>query len=375
MHSPDNYRMKILQLVTCLQFRGAEVSAANLSEGLVRAGVQVVFVGLYAAHKNPLQVKGAKNIDLQGAPGAFSISLLFRLIKLIRQEQPHVLQANGSDTLKYLIAARFFTQKILIVYRNISLISTWMGNQTLKLRLYRWLFQQVSRVVSVGHESREDFIRTMLVQSDRVQVIRRGIPMPSVLTSRGATRQTLGIDANAFVLIHVGNFSPEKNQAFLVEVVSNLIEQLPSVVLLFVGEGSTQAHVKGFVKDRKLEQHIRFLGLRHDIGDLFQASDLNVLCSTVEGVPGVVLEAGMMGLPTVAVAVGGTVEVVLPDQTGVLIHTHAAKQFAEAILTLASRDDQRKQLGLRAREFAMQEFSLEKSVQEFIKLYQGMNHS
>ena len=116
--------MKILQMVTKRQYRGAEVFAANLSVELLNFGHQIIFAGLYRNTSSILEVKGAKNIDLvESKTGLLSVHLVRAIVKLINTEQPDVVQCNGSDTLKYVVTASYFTKKTPITYRNISTIS------------------------------------------------------------------------------------------------------------------------------------------------------------------------------------------------------------------------------------------------------------
>src|SRR5687768_16412860 len=101
--------MKILQIVTKRQFRGAEVFAAKLSEELLKKGIEILFVGLYSPPQKCISVPGAVNLDLNGKNQFLSISLVRNLAKLIMAEEPDIIQANGSDTLKYAVAARYFS--------------------------------------------------------------------------------------------------------------------------------------------------------------------------------------------------------------------------------------------------------------------------
>src|SRR5688500_14483917 len=139
--------MRILQLVTRRQYRGAEVFAATLSTELVTQGHQVIFAGLYSAQDQRLNVAGAINVDLGGYKRSLSsVGILFRLIILIKREKPHIIQANGSDTLKFAVASRLATKRIPIVYRNISIISSWVGSSKIKKHFYRILFKQTDHI-------------------------------------------------------------------------------------------------------------------------------------------------------------------------------------------------------------------------------------
>src|SRR4051794_32914806 len=111
--------MKILQLVTERQYRGAQVFAGELSSMLAQHGHKVLFVGLYAVKENILVAKGVENIDLNGKKMSLDIGVFLKLMKLIKKTKPDIIQANGSDTMKYVSLVKFFYPKLNVVYRNI----------------------------------------------------------------------------------------------------------------------------------------------------------------------------------------------------------------------------------------------------------------
>ena len=98
------------------------------------------------------------------------------------------------------------------------------------------------------------------------------------------------------VLLHVGNFTPPKNQMFLLEVFADYVKRNPNAVLLLAGKGEREAH-----EERALQlgvaEKVRFLGGRDDIEKLLQVGDVFVFPSLFEGFPGAVLEAQAAGLP------------------------------------------------------------------------------
>lgn len=117
----------ILQLVTKRQYRGAEVFAAELSGLLADAG-HTVYSQDYKAPANTLTARSVVNIDLDGSKSPFSVGLLFKLIKPIKKIKPDIIQANGSDTLKYAVFAKLVNPRLNIVYRNISMVSSLTRN-------------------------------------------------------------------------------------------------------------------------------------------------------------------------------------------------------------------------------------------------------
>src|SRR5690606_7215232 len=146
-----------------------------------------------------------------------------RLVKTLLETRPDVIQCNGSDTLKYMVAASFFIPDIPIVYRNISMISEWVSGNIHK-RLYKNLFKRISHVTSVGEEAIDDFVRTFGYPDNQTSVIRRGIPIKELDREyhRKKVRSELGLKEGDKIAIHIGNFSPEKNHEFLVKLFEDI---------------------------------------------------------------------------------------------------------------------------------------------------------
>ncbi len=156
---------------------------------------------------------------------------------------------------------------------------------------------------------------------------------------------------------------------FLIESFEILLKQILNARLIFIGEGIRLNEIMAQVKSKQLEKHIFFAGHRDHVQELLAGGDLFILGSTIEGVPGVVLEAGMQSLPAVAVKAGGVGEVVQNEHTGILIEKHVPLEFSNALLDLLNNDLKRKSLGKNARDFVMSKYSLRQCVLEFEQLY------
>ena len=367
----SNIKLKILHLVTEREHRGGQVFAAELSALQVKQGHQVLFVGLYKKPDNLLIATGAQNIDLSGKKIPFDFILLFRLIKLIKNTQPDIIQANGSDTLKYAVAAKIFCPRINIVYRNISMISSWSKQGSLKRRLNKLLFKQADRVTSVGQKSLDDLRKIYDFPFVKSRVIHRGIPQFSY--DRVVSRQKIVAEfcfpETDNILLHIGRFSPEKNHIFLVECFQQILKRMNNVRLLFIGEGKKLDEIKQMVIQKKLENHIFFAGHCSHVQELLAGSDLFLMGSTIEGVPGVILEAGMQSVPTVAVSTGGVGEVVINGKTGILLDNYVPEDFSNGVISLLQDDTLRQSLGTNAKEFVIENYSLQNCVKGFDDLY------
>ena len=366
--------MKILQLVTKRQYRGAEVFAADLSAELINLGHEIVFAGLYKNDKDILEVDNAVNLDISTASSNFlSISLVQKLVKVILEEKPDIVQCNGSDTLKYMIAASFFTSRVPIVYRNISMISEWV-NTTPKKIFYKSLFRKVAHVSSVGKEALEDFVCTFNYPRARTSVIRRGIPIKELPGSKfnATLKDKLQLVQEDKLVVHIGNFSPEKNHEFLLDIFSEIKNENSHVKLICIGDGLLFENIKSLIKRRNLEDTIFLLGFRKDVPELLAACDCFVLSSKIEGVPGVILEAATQKKPSVATDVGGVSEVLIDGRTGYLINDFDRNSFKNKLMYLLFDEQANKKFGESAYQLVLEEFNPNKNAKIFEDLYQKL---
>ena len=118
-------------------------------------------------------------------------------------------------------------------------------------------------------------------------------------SKRAQMRQELGIDSK-FVIGHVGRFTYQKNQEFLLDVFEKLLKTNSSAHLLLVGAGEDFEKIKKIVKGKGLEQSVTLTGSVTNVQDYLQAMDVFVLPSRFEGLGIVAIEAQCAGLPVIA---------------------------------------------------------------------------
>ena len=361
--------MRILQLVTKRQYRGAEVFAALLSTGLAGRGHTVHFVGLYGTPATELRAEGCHNTDLGGDAGArFSVQVLRSLVNYYDDFRPDVIQANGSDNLKYGVALKLLRPSAKLVYRNISIISQWIRNGV-QLRLQRWMFGRVDYVTSVSDESRRDFVRTLHYPEGQIATVRRGIDTQADLDT-AVEREKLGVDYPVVAL--VGKLSREKNHSFLLDCCARLREELPDLRCWFIGDGPQRQELEAEVRERGMEDRVHFWGVQADVAPFLAAADVLAIVSTVEGIPGVILEGAIQGTPTVAVDVGGVSEILEDGKTGLLVPDHDVDRYSAALSRMLNDDGLRERLGAQARQSVRRDYSIDRAVTTFEQIYQRL---
>lgn len=161
--------------------------------------------------------------------------------------------------------------------------------------LYRYATKYCGCSVRAG----EWMFPEKIVHSDRFEVIFNAVDREKYgydETVRRKARKELGLDGH-FVVGHAGNFCYQKNHFFLLDIFEEIHKKRTDAVLLLAGDGVRFEAVKEKVREKGLEDSVRMLGRRPDVGRLYQAMDVFVLPSNFEGLPIAGIEAQSAGLP------------------------------------------------------------------------------
>lgn len=161
----------------------------------------------------------------------------------------------------------------------------------------------------------------------------------------------------------------QKDPLLMVEVAAALAEGGVDFRIHVVGEGALEEDVRRAVQARFLDTQVVLHGPSRDMPPWYRACDVLLMTSTFEGVPYAVYEAMAMGLPVVAPALPGNVEL-LPENEPALIQDRGdARAYAEALRTLALDPEKRRAIGGRLRRRAIEQFSLSKMGSDHAALY------
>jgi glycosyltransferase involved in cell wall biosynthesis len=159
-----------------------------------------------------------------------------------------------------------------------------------------------------------------------------------------------------------------KNQSGFLRIASQIHPRMPNVEFVLAGDGPLRQELENEAAALGLGSSAIFLGDRRDMPAVLASIDIAVLTSDSESLSNVILEAMAAGLPVVAYDVGGNSEL-LREQRGVLVPAGNETAFADAIENLLADSTHREQLGQFARQFAQENFSLDRVQQRYGELY------
>ncbi|MGQ4648725.1 glycosyltransferase [Lyngbya aestuarii] len=224
--------------------------------------------------------------------------------------------------------------------------------------LRSWWTRQADQVI-VPSQYLAQWVQGWGVPQEKLVVIYNALELPKSILPAQVPLKT------RVKLVSVGRLVPWKHVDRLLAVLS----RWDDVGLVVVGDGSERSHLEGITQELNLAERVYFAGQlsQEETLALMAACDIFVLNSSYEGLPHVVLEAISLGLPVVATAVGGTPEVVLDGENGLLIAPLDDQALYEALLKLLTSASERQRLTEGAR-YSCEQFSFGQMLAESAKL-------
>jgi glycosyltransferase involved in cell wall biosynthesis len=283
----------------------------------------------------------------------FEPRLAYRLRKMFARLGPDVVVAHGGDAMKYVLPATIGTGCPLVY----CVIGTFAGPASAPRDwLWRRIMARANLVVAVGDEVLDECTGRFRVAAQRAVMIPYGRD-PSQYRPRSGP--PLSPEPT---LIFVGAFTTQKQPDRFVEVVRHLGAEGRTINALMVGDGPLAAALA----PQAAAQGIELLGERLDVPELLRRSDVFVFPSRPagEGMPGVLIEAGMSGLPTVATSTPGAASVICDGQTGMIVDD-SVTAMAAAVGQLLDDPDRRTAMGAAARRRCESTFTLDLMAQRW----------
>jgi glycosyltransferase involved in cell wall biosynthesis len=278
-----------------------------------------------------------------------SARTLRRLRHLARRAD--VVVAHGSTTLSACAVALVGARKPFI-YVNIGDPRYWARSGIPRVRV-RLLMSRAAAVAAISPQSAHIIETEFGVPACRIAIVPNGRDsdrfFPPSASMRAQARHALQLSSDRPVLLALGSLSHEKR----IDLAIRAAGELENVQLLIAGDGPLRNALEALALEKM--GSVVFAGALGDPRQAIYAADAVMMTSDSEGVPGVLIEAGMCGVPAVARDVGFVRDVIVDGITGVVVPGSDVSRLTEGIsLVLAHRES----MGELAREHCLRTFDL-----------------
>jgi glycosyltransferase involved in cell wall biosynthesis len=375
----DDRSIRVLLMITRLELGGAQRVVLHTAEYLDRGEFSV---GLVWGPGDRLddEAKQIPDLDL------FPVSSLVRPIApiadfragralraAVREFKPHVVHTHSS---KAGILGRFAAR----VERTPAVVHTvhGFGFTPMQPPPMRFALRQAERMlgrwtdhfITVSKSDRQRGSALGIFRPEQATVIRAGIDLARfrAVSQSDAVRERLGVPLDAPIVVQIGNFKPQKAPLDFVRMAASVWQRFPEVHFVMVGDGELREAAERLAVDLGIAGNTVFCGWWDDVPGLLAATRVSVLTSRHEGLPCSVVESLAAGVPVVATAVDGTVEVIRPGENGLLAPAGDVRALAEGVCRILSDPELRASMAAAAPE-NLGEFDRDHMVRKQEELY------
>ncbi len=343
----------------------------------VEQGYEVIGVSAPGPFVPAIEARGVRHVPLANATRAMAphkdLLAVGELTRLFRSLRPDIVHThNPKPGLYGRVAAR--AARVPVVVNTVHGLYASPDDRLAK----RALVYTLERLASTCSDAElvqnpEDLVtlrRTVREPASKLTLLGNGIDLgrfgerDDAAAVRAAVRAELGVDDTTVVVGAVGRLVLEKGYRELFEAWARVREQHPEALLVVVGPSDDDKSdaLPDDVVRRAVDAGVRFLGMRHDVDELYRGMDLYVLASHREGFPRSAMEAAATGLPIVATDIRGCRQVVDDGVTGLLVPVRSPAPLADALIELIGDAARRRAMSTAATRRAVEEFDQRRQV-------------
>lgn len=301
-------KTKVIEFITTLSTGGAEQLVKEYSTLLDKKNFDVMVLVIWrkenSQNEKALLSAGVKIVYISDylPKGNDRITRVFRKIKrkqfvynFLKQERPDIIHAHLAVT-EYLASLPLKKWNVKVLYTCHNVLSDTFDTKATINYAKKLIKNADMKMIALHTDMAEEINELLSIQN--CMVLNNGIDFNEFSANKNVrerTRKMLEIDDDTFVIGHVGRFTKQKNQMFLVKLFEKILDKKKAHLLL-IGAGKDVDFVKAYIAEHGFEEHVTILSNRSDIAELMNAMDVFVFPSVFEGFGIVLVEAQAVGL-------------------------------------------------------------------------------
>lgn len=363
-------RIKILQLTTDSKIAGTEKLLLSLADKYDKGKFEMVFCtfareGCFHEEMKRMHHQALSLTD-QNLSGYLFI--LSKLISLLRKNKFDIIHTHlFHASLLGQIVARIPPGSRTILTRHYSDFM-WVYGGVVKRNLDRLSAILADRIIAVSNAVRDTLINTEHIDPNKIVRVYNGIDLESI----GKVKKDNFFCNKHIRLGCIGTLHPCKGHKFLLEAVAQLRDEFKNIELIIVGDGILRNYLERICAQLGIGDIVSFLGFQSNVFDSLGNMDIVIQPSVKEGFGITLLEAMAMERPVVASSVDGIPEIVVNNETGILVPPQDSDAIAKAIRYLIKNPNIAVAMGKRGRKRVEDHFTIDKMISEYSSLYEAM---
>ena len=355
--------MKLLCITDC-----CDRPESELFIGLSKKGVNIHVMCNPSGRNYPrLQDAGLTLFESQ-LKGRFDPAGIRRIRTLARSQQYDIIQTFDNRALQNTVLATTGLEIPIVAYRGI------VGNVSAfdPASWLTYLHPKVKKITCVANAIRDHFLNMplsrLVLPPDKPVTVYKGHSL-AWYQEAPVDLKMFGVPEEAFVVVFTGRDRPRKGVRFLIEAAHYLPEEAP-IHFLLVGPMENNPRLRKLIDNSPDPHRFHFAGYRNDAPAIAAAASTLVMPSIYgEGLPRSVIEAMAYGTPPIVANAGGSPELVIDGENGLIVPPADGRAIAAAIMQLYANPQRRKQMGINARQHIDKNFNTAQTIEQMLTIY------
>ena len=301
----------------------------------------------------------------------YELALSSRLVDVVKSNAIDILHVHYAIPHAY---AAYMAKKMLIdMGIEIPIVTTLHGTDITLVGSHPFYNPAVTfsinhsdRVTAVSKSLKNDTLNLFNINK-KIDVIPNFVDINKIKNKEKPCERSLLAEKEEKILTHISNFRPLKRIFDVISIYEGVFKKVKSK-LMMVGEGPEKIKAIQYVKEKKLEDQVLFLGNSNEIDKILCYSDLFLLPSEKESFGLSALEAMANGVPVISSNTGGITEVNINNKTGFVSKIGDVKDMTTNALTLL-KDENLHQVFKKQARVQAEAFNLENVVNQYESVY------
>ena len=351
--------MRIVHVASGREWRGGQRQVWLLARELQARGISQVVVTTSASELSHRLTQAGVPVH----PATWHVGLDPRVLPALLSELhgPALVHAHDAHALTLAGVGAWCTGRPVVVTRRV----------TFPLRR-RFFWGRACRIIVISRAVKEALIRDGIDDSKLV-LIPSAIDPAAPAASAVDLRTRLRVSHKGQLAVALGSLTPEKDHLTLIQAASRLVQDLPELQWIIVGEGPMEERLQQRIRELGLQDRMHLVGGLQDPHQALTEADVFVLSSTSEGFGSSVLAAMACGVPVVATRVGGVPDL-LANGSGILVEPRSPDALAGAVRLVLTDSVLRERLAQKARA-ELPEYTASAMAERVLSVYRSCAHS
>ncbi len=362
--------IRVLHIMSTVMGGGVERRRLSLAKAFKGSNFQMKLLGTFksGAIAEQIEENGVEIIEIGDFNGPFHWEKHRKIQRIIDDFQPHIIHGAVYEGVTMAAINGFIKKVPVVILEETSDPQNRSAKADFLLRIFSWT---ADRFIAIAPNVADYLINTAKIDSKKVITINNGVEIPRGVSPEEIKnlRNQYHVKPTDFVIGTVGRLFDDHKKITDIIAAIKMVEHVDNLKLLVVGSGRDEKLIKQKAIDLGVQDKVIFTGYQFDTAPFYKLMNVFCIASQREGFGLVAAEAMLHRLPVIATKVGGLQNVVVHDETGILIKPNHPKDIALAVSKLYNDPQLLDSFAEKGFKRAMDNYTEERYVMEVFNLY------